>query len=199
VAALKRNVMVWSLLAAVLFAGCGRRAASLPVAVSHPPASPAASAPPAGLPAFPGNRRPSNLVVDSGMASDCDLIGPGITPLGDAALLAPGAGQAAYAEIPFDATGGPQPTASFLFEGSRTTGAWVGVADYTTGRWEFHGPYAGTDVVRIDLTGGDNYVSPGQSTWVAVLAPAGEQVLLRALTFGAVQAVNQPPVADFAI
>jgi outer membrane protein assembly factor BamB len=108
----------------------------------------------------------------------------GISENGEAARLFSGPGAVSYGiwRIPL---GGSQPgtlsaDVNLLDDGSGApSDYYIGLANYGTGRWDWHGPFSDSHV-RLssgeEIASGGNYLSSVQNTFVCVLASNGSSV-----------------------
>lgn len=125
------------------------------------------------------------------------LEGSGVSDLGEASHLdsgVPGARQAAWAIYRLD-LGGAQPGALALDvnlladQNSGASSYYVGVSDYASLRWEWHGPYSDSHVRLAhaaqsgsDVLASSDYVSDAGHSFVAVLCFDGSRVDALALS-----------------
>ena len=108
----------------------------------------------------------------------------GVSENGEAARIESQAGGSAYGiwRIPL---GGSQPgtlsaDVNLLDDGTGAASSYyIGLANYGTGRWDWHGPFADSHV-RLspaeEIAAGGNYLSSVQNTFVCVLASNGNSV-----------------------
>ncbi|MCC7477428.1 PKD domain-containing protein [bacterium] len=124
----------------------------------------------------------------------------GATEQGDALLLdatATGPGLGAVSEwalYGFDpaAAGGSLDSVQVLLD-APGTGAWIGLGDFSSGRWEWHGPYSSFKSFLVD---DPKYLSPGGTLFISVVSPAGISTTVNALSLRTINPNNVAPSAD---
>lgn len=73
-------------------------------------------------------------------------------------------------------------------------GAWIGLADYSAGAWEWHGPLAAGKTLAIDEA---RYLSPDGNLYCTVLAEGGSSATVSALSVRTINLQNELPAAAF--
>src|SRR5262249_27222575 len=115
---------------------------------------------------------------------------------GTALVLDATAGEAQYGVYRFNPGLEPPDSVSVLLDSAVASGAFIGLANYATGRWEFHPTAAAQKSFVID---DGSHISPGGNLWVAVLAAPGSSATVDALAVRTIRPANQPPVAQFTV
>jgi PKD repeat protein len=91
-------------------------------------------------------------------------------------------------------TGAEAPdSVAVLLEPGSTSAAWIGLANYDLGHWEFDGPFRSMKTLSCDDPA---YTSPAGNIWIAVVTHAQESALVNALSVRTIAPANQPPAAD---
>jgi outer membrane protein assembly factor BamB len=170
------------MLAAMLLAGCGDNPAAL-----HNPLKPAAPAL-LNIP-FPDDRAAAGLTEYQLLGKQTELRSAGAVDTGNALSLTASAAASAFGLYRFHPLSAPEHVKVSL--GGGTSGVWVGLADYTTQRWVFQGPYTGTE--EFTLSSAANVSPLGNIHLAMLVGPGGHAVVDQVQVFAA----NIPPTADF--
>ncbi len=194
---LGRSLGVAALLA--VLAGCGGKqsvAGVPPATIGNPatsiPGAPALG-PSAGIP-FPDDRSAAGLTETTILGKDAEQRSSGATELNTSIVLdatAPSS-PAQFAVYRFAPSAGTQHSVAAVMNFELTTSAFLGLANFTTGRWEFFGPFSDAAQFSRVLTEKDSVSTQG-NVYVAVLATSGERAVVDALSL--TSAGNFPPVA----
>lgn len=181
-------------LLAVLLSGCGSRQAA-----DHDPASYDISVlesqvllPAHHMPRFPADRHSAALTEHTILGYAAELTSTGAQATGTALTLSSQLVGAEYALYRFNPGSLLQDSVHVLLDDDQTTGAYIGLANYVTQRWEFLGPYAAPKSLALDA---QRYRSPLGNIWVAVLAARGQQASVAAVMLRTLNPANQLPQA----
>jgi hypothetical protein len=146
---------------------------------------------PAGLPGLPADRQAKVLTPHAilGKATD-SRSATGVTTSGNALALAAPAGGLAWAIYRF--TPGSSPLATLGVDAALTSGAglYLGLANYGSGRWEFRGPLAPSQLQSVALS--PAYVSPLGNFYCLVVAHDAAAATVNQLTL-----TTDDPAAQF--
>jgi hypothetical protein len=180
-----------ALLICVGLSSCGSEPAPQLPDATHSVA-PAVDAP---LP-FPDDRLASELTETTVVGINAEARGAHAFPYGSALKLngVMANSRLAWALYRFNTGGLAADSVNVILEPVATTGAFIGVANQATERWEFDGPFSESKTLPVDAA---RYISPAGNVWVAVVAPAGKTAFINAVSFRAVSETqpNQPPTA----
>ncbi|MCB1220392.1 MAG: carboxypeptidase regulatory-like domain-containing protein [Planctomycetales bacterium] len=124
--------------------------------------------PGSGLPPFPTDRETAVIVDNQLNGSQFFEKSDGALASLNALSFNVGAQQSEYAIYQFPA--GSEPLVKLVMDVSLVGGRapWVGLADFSTGRWQFGSPLA-TGFEEFDLSGNSGYKSPGNNFYFAVV------------------------------
>jgi PKD repeat protein len=172
-----------------LLAACGGRATT--EQVFHP-ATPAPQEPAAQLPSPPADRQTAGLTETVVLGRLPDIRSTGAQDQGSALQLNAAPAGVEYALYRFNPGANAPDSVSVLLDDGVTTGAYIGLADYATGRWDFQGPFTAQKSFVVD---DGAHLSPGGNLWVAVIAAQGQQATVEALSVRTINPANQPPTA----
>ncbi|MCB1187580.1 hypothetical protein KDL29_10490 [bacterium] len=134
------------------------------------------------LPELPDGRLASQLVEQAVSGSTYIAASDNILEMPPAlwlnALAQPNGLQ--WSQYGFDLQGQAPLSVSIDMSNGQGSVAFVALADYDSGRWEIHGPYSDDCELANDDA---RYISPADTVFVAVLAPAGNDVTVNGLLF----------------
>ncbi len=155
------------------------------------PASPTLLGQTSELP-LPLDRKIAGLTELELLGKDAVLTSPHAVPVGTTMVLDGVGHSAQYAIYAFHPTAEAPDSVSFLMEHAVTTSAFVGLANFSTNRWEFSGPFDSQKTLAMDE---QKYLSPDGNILISILTPHGELATLNALSIRTLRPDNQPPTA----
>lgn len=136
---------------------------------------------------------PSDLTEYVLNGTDTELRSGGAVDAGSALILDGTSSGFEYGVYRFNPGLDAPDSVSVLLEEPATTGAWIGLANYTTGHWEFSGPFVKQKTLVVDDPA---FISPAGNIWVAVLT-ANESATVNALSVRTIKPANEAPLAAF--
>ncbi len=107
-------------------------------------------------------------------------------------LLASG-NQPAWALYAFDPQGRSLDSLAVMLDAQDGAAAWILLADFAAGRWEWHGPYNSSRTIALDE---QRYVSPSGAAVFAVAGSGNGMVTVSALSIRSQATQNLPPSAQ---
>jgi hypothetical protein len=114
---------------------------------------------------------------------------PGALVVGTTLALAPAVSDMEWAIWGFDTGGGTPVELEVELSNPIGPGGWIGVADYGSGHWTFHGEHDATATIVLP---GSGQLSPGGYFYCAVVTPSGQAVVVDSVTLS----VDDTPPAE---
>jgi PKD repeat protein len=146
-----------------------------------------------GIIPFPDNRSSSALTEAVLAGRNTEARSAGASAVGSTLLLPASPGTPQYALYRLNLGSHHPDSVAVMLEQAVGDGAFVGLPDFDTGRWQFSGPYKQSKTLAVDA---HQFISPSGNLWVAVLTAPGGGAVVHALSVRMISPGNQPPMAS---